>query len=271
MPVMETRTSAVPRRMGNAESGLPNVGYRPPVVATLLASLFLFALFAVLGVFGASYIVRQMSYMAADEQNSGVFGTGICGIVTLICLSAVVFFGLAIGKGFRDIRSAMHYTRGTIAERRNDARKAANWLMINPSYAGLDLEQASRITDDQRAASVDRSEIFQPRFSSPFDRRKRAEIDVSPLAPPRPGSYLSPERVVAGVEPRAAAPLAAAENADEETTAPRVVFRIDFASGVGLRPGDEVLVAHSPYLQHVYYVARLRSGEWESFRNKALI
>ena len=31
------------------------------------------------------------------------------------------------------------------------------------------------------------------------------------------------------------------------------------------------MVAHSRYLEHIYYVAHLRDGQWESFRNRALI
>jgi hypothetical protein len=30
-------------------------------------------------------------------------------------------------------------------------------------------------------------------------------------------------------------------------------------------------VAHSRFLEHIYYVAHLRGGEWESYRNHQLI
>ena len=41
--------------------------------------------------------------------------------------------------------------------------------------------------------------------------------------------------------------------------------------GADLSPGEHVLVAHSPHLQHIYFVARLRDGQWHVTRNKALI
>jgi hypothetical protein len=81
---------------------------------------------------------------------------------------------------------------------------------------------------------------------------------------PRQGTYLNPDRISSRKD---AAP--AEEGSKPEK--PYVIFRVDFASRMGLTPGDEVIVAHSRHLQHIYYIARLRNGEWEAHRNKALI
>jgi hypothetical protein len=60
-------------------------------------------------------------------------------------------------------------------------------------------------------------------------------------------------------------------SADSETATSRRIFRVDPAAHAALQAGDEVLVAHSRFLEHIFYVARLNEGEWESYRNKALI
>jgi hypothetical protein len=110
----------------------------------------------------------------------------------------------------------------------------------------------------QRAAATDRSQILQPRFGGTVSNRSKP-IQAA-------GSYLPAQRIYS--DPATAKPTTPARS-DDRTT--RVVFRVDPSSFDVLDSGDEVLIAHSRHLQHIYYVAHLRAGEWESYRNKQMI
>jgi hypothetical protein len=268
---MDTTPVASPTASGQPGTGLPRFNYLAPVLATLLAAVFLFLVLALLAIAGVLNTVTQFTRVINNEQGGSPIWGGACGLITLALLAGAYYFLTAILKGVRDLAAKPLFTRGSVAPRAKvDSRKAANWLVLEPEYAGADLMTASAVTDEQRAASVDRSEIFQPRFSSPgsvrFDPRDAGLRDELKTAA-RTEGYLRPDRISAK-EPEQA--LAEAE-ASEGPTGPRVVFRIDFASAAGFAPGDEMLVAHSRFLQHVYYVARLRSGQWELYRNRSLI
>jgi hypothetical protein len=252
-----------------AHTTLPRVNYYPPLIATLLAAALLFVVTAAIGTIAVLNLVSEVGRVQSEGRDFSL-GVGFCGLVGIAILAGALYFFTAIVKGVRDLSAGVYYTRGPVAESRGiDDRKARNWLLVAPSYAGPDIEAATTVTDEQQAASVDRSQIVQPRFNpppkaGPFDRTPELhrEIDTGP----KQGSYLSPDRISSRKETA----LSDAEEGDKPTT-PHQIFRIDFASRVGLAPGEEVIIAHSRYLQHIYYIARLRNGEWEVHRNKALI
>jgi hypothetical protein len=244
---------------------LPRINYYPPIVVTLLAAILIFLFIAGLGVLGALNTITQVGRIASNEAGSSAFGAMLCGTLSLLALLGAAYFLTAVIKGVRDLGEKVQYTRGTVVSRRGQSRKADNWLAIEPSYVGPDLEAASPVNDEQRAASVDRSQIFQPRFG-PTPGSPRPDREERRTSTEKAGGYLSPDRISSRKEPQAPSP-----GDTEEPSAPRVVFRIDFASGAKLASDEEVMVAHSRFLQHIFYLARLKDGQWEVHRNKKLI
>jgi hypothetical protein len=233
-----------------AIQGLPRVGYYPPVVVTLAATLFVFLIVLLLTLiaFGDSVSLWNRSAAGGDETQ----GILICGLVGIVGAVASVYFLLALIKGVRDLFTPIQYTRGSVVDKRViGGRFVGNWIGVSPSYVGHSLEAASVVTDEQAAASADRGQILQTRNApAPVPRERRR------------GSYLSPERI--------SSTLVTDPGATEEK-GPRVTFRVEADTYEGITPGEEVLVAHTRFLEHLYYVAHLRDGEWESFKSKALI
>lgn len=225
--------------------GLPRFNYHVPVVATLLAAIFIAF---VLGLLTLVSLRATMSRLrVAEGQSVDAVSVGICGLVTLLFLLGTLFFITAVYKGVKDLLAPPYYARGTVSEKRSaGGRKAGNWLTMSPRYLGSDLSVASQVTDDQRAASPDRSQVFQPRFSPGGAEGTKG------------GGYLPATRISSAIP-------------GLDDSRPSIVFRIDPASYAILETGEEVLIAHSRYLQHVFYVAHLKGGEWESYRNKQLI
>jgi hypothetical protein len=237
---------------GDAIQGLPSINYHLPVVVTLLATLILFLLvgFLTLVAFGNAANAWNASGPGTEGATPAAFL--LCGAFGLVGTALTIYFLIALVKGVRDLSAPLHYTRGTLADKRAVAgRMAGDWIGVAPSYAGPDLAVAAHVSDEQAVASVDRSQIVQPRGAQ----------SASPVAPKR-GGYLSRDRISAQVE---TAPQSLG------APGPRAVFRVDQGAYVRLQPGEEVLVAHSRFLEHIFYVAHLRDGQWESFKNKALI
>ncbi len=254
MPTMSTRipaASSVPRREGTPVKGLPRMNYYLPVIVTFLASVFSFLLIALLMIFAIFNVSTQVGRIAAGGQGGSILGTAFCGVAALVCAIGTVYFFIAVIKGFRDIFSPVYYTRGTVADKRvMGGRKSGTWLGVIPRYTGPDLTEASAVTEEQRLAHPDRSQVFEPRYSP-----KKPE--PSPMM--KHGSYLPADRI------------SASRTIDPADLPLRVIFRVDPASHAALQPDDEVLLAHTRYLQHIFYVARLTGGDWESYVNKALI
>ena len=238
--------------------GLPVISYHLPLVVTTLSALVIFLATGFLAILSISIIVQFVTRSTSAVGNDPVFIGCICAPLAVTFLGATVYFLGAIIKGVRDLFKPVHYTRGTVSERTPGAgRRSGTWLYVNARYAGPDLAMASHVTEEQRAASPDRSQIVQPRFTpDPTLSGKRG-------ARGRTGSYLPADRLTAD--------LKALEAPEPGSLPPPILFRVDAAAHAALKPDDEVLIAHSPYLEHVYYVSRLKEGEWESFPNKVLI
>ncbi len=235
-----------------AIQGLPRVGYYPPVMATLAATAFVFLIVLALTLIAIGNATSALSQTTASSDTGG--GALFCGVLAIVGLITSGYFLFAIVKGVRDLVTPIQFTRGPLADKRViGGRFVGNWIGVIRSYVGPDLETASAVTDEQAAASADRSRIVQTRNPPPVRSSERKR-----------GGYLSQDRLtstlVTDVKTNAAIP-----------PGQRAVFRMDPVAFDSLTPGEEVLVAHSRFLEHIYYVAHLRDGEWESFRNKALI
>ena len=265
--------------VAQAQVGLPAVNYRLPLLTTLLATTVLFLVIAFLTSISFANVARALSPDKGDtsnvllvwpglsnlgkllspgeaDTNIGATGAFLCGITGIVGLGLSLYFLWAIIKGVRDLVTPMHYTRGSIADKRTIAgRVAGDWIGVVPSYVGSDVAVATQISDEQSSSSADRSRIVNTR-STPAPRPQ----------PQVRGAYLSPGRI--SVQ---AAPIVTASALAGEKPVRRVTFRVDAGAFSQLHADEEVLVAHSRYLEHIFYVAHLRDGDWESFKNNALI
>lgn len=234
-----------------ALDGLPRVNYYGPLAATLIATGLICALLVFLTMIAIGNTINGWNQAAVTDEGNALTGVLICGVFSILGTIMSVYFVIALVKGIRDLVTPLHYTRGTLADKRViSSRMAGDWIGITASYAGPDLDSASAVNEEALAASVDRTQIVQTRNGPPAKpQRKRS-------------GYLTPDRL--------AAPIVE----EEHTTGapgPRAVFRVDPGTYAALQPGEEVLVAHSRFLEHIYFVAHLRNGQWVSYRNRALI
>jgi hypothetical protein len=212
------------------------------LIVTLLASVFLLAVLVVLTFITGLAAITQIGRLGDNGSSGAGLMMFACGLVSLLCLLATVFFVWSVVKGIRDLLAPLHYTRGVVADKRViDGRRAGTWLGVFPSYSGPDLAVASQ-------AESPRSPGYGARSGETQGRNADASRKSS--------GYLSADRI-------------SADAATETTT--RRIFRVDAASHAVMEAGDEVLVAHSRFLEHIFYVARLNGDEWESYKNKALI
>lgn len=239
-------TSADPR--DRPLSGLPPVRYYPPVVATLLAIILLLLIVGAIALITLLASFTQVGRLTNNDPQASPVTLGACGLVGLVSLGATIFFVVSLIKGVRDLFSPVYYTRGNVADKRViGGKREGNWLGVLPRYAGSDLQTASQVDDEQQAASTDRSRSLQPRFAPSAGN-----------APRKPSGYLSVDRI-------------SAELAASTAGGPRRTFRIESRAYKTLQAGEEVLIAHSRHLEHIFYIARLKDGEWEAYYNKALI
>lgn len=217
--------------------GLPPVNYRTPMLVTLLAAGFLLLVFLLLTLITGATAVTQIGLANTNSPAASGLTMWGCGIVSLICLVGTIFFGWSVVKGVRDLMTPLYYTRGTVADKRViGGRKSGTWLGIVPRYSGPDLAVASEVAT-----------------GGP----ERAKGSNSKGTSRKSSGYLSADRI--------------SSEAANEAPVLRRIFRVDPTAHAALEPGEEVLVAHSRYLEHIFYVARLNNGEWQSYRNKALI
>ncbi|HEX8228869.1 MAG TPA: hypothetical protein VF826_06105 [Chloroflexia bacterium] len=237
-----------PKIKGGAEKGLPHVNYVTPVLGTLSATVLLLVVLGLLTLITGLAAVTQFGRVSNNDARGSLVTLGVCGLGSLICLVGTIYFGWTVIKGTRDLFTPLYYTRGVVADKRViGGRNTGTWLGVFPSYSGPDLAVAAQAPN------------LQPLGSSAYlDRSRGAERGGEP-ARGKSGGYLSADRISASAA------------ADSDTPPPRRIFRVDPTSHAILEAGDDVLVAHSRYLERIFYVARFTNGEWESYRNKALI
>lgn len=236
---MSTRASrSTHQANSSSERGLPQVNYYPPMLVTLIAAVFLLVVLVLLTIITGLASITQIGRVSNNESAGSGLTLAACGLVSLLCLAATAFFVWSVIKGVRDLFTPIYYTRGVVADKRViGGRRAGTWLGIFPTYSGPDLSAASQASGIPGGPSAGQSRW--------------------PSAPRKSSGYLSADRI-------------SSEDADSGL-ARRRIFRVDPASHAALQAGDEVLVAHSRFLEHIFYVARLNDGEWESYRNRALI
>lgn len=253
-PTSSRRTAARGRVKEAPVAGLPTVSYYPPIVATLLTTLVVVLIMGLLTLFALNKVLVELNKASTLNQADSIVNAGFCGVLTLIGGIATIYFITALIKGIRDLGSPIHYARGTMLDKRIlGGRKTGNWMGVGVRYAGPDLQTAQTITDEQYSASPDRSKMLQPRFG---------EAPTTPARTKRPNAYLPTDRIAA---------QASTSDKPPDPSAPRVIYRVDPSSFETIEPDEEVLIAHSRHLQHIFYVAHLRGGDWESWRNKQLI
>ncbi|HKP51869.1 MAG TPA: hypothetical protein VJ183_04365 [Chloroflexia bacterium] len=251
-----TRTGATRNLKDAPVEGLPAIKYHLPIVATIFATLIVVLILGILTLFAFGKVAFQLNQANGTNSDDAAVTVGFCGMLGVLGALCTLYFIVALVNGVRDLFAPVHYARGTVLDKRIlGGRKTGNWMGVGVRYAGPDFATAKEITDDQRAASPDRSKIVQPRFSQ------------GPAAPSTPGarrssSYLPTDRITEQV---------VTSNTPPDPAAPRVVYRVDPASFEALDPGEEILIAYSRHLQHIFYVAHLKGGEWESYINKQLI
>lgn len=243
------RSDKLPANIGTP--GLPPVNYYLPVVVTLLSTLLLLVVVAFLTVVAVGNTTLAWNAFGTGAANAPAWFL-LCGALTIIGTGLSIFFLFGVIKGVRDLAAPLNYTRGILLDKRTVAgRLAGEWIGVSPVYVGPDVALAGQVTDEQAAASVDRTQIVRPRGDAPPPR-------------PRRGRYIAEDRI--SVRPDVEyAPQAATQEG------PRLVFRVDQDTYSQIEPGEDVLIAHSRYLEHIFYVSHLRNGEWVSFKNKALI
>ncbi|HEX8599485.1 MAG TPA: hypothetical protein VF952_13335 [Chloroflexia bacterium] len=231
-----------------SEKGLPQVNYVPPVLGTLSATVLLLVVLGLLTLITGLAAVTQFGRVSSNDARGSLVTLGVCGLGSLICLGATIYFAWTVIKGVRDLFTPLYYTRGVVADKRViGGRNTGTWLGVSPSYSGPNLAVAAQAAGHETLGS------------SAYMARSREAARPGEPTRGKSGGYLSADRISA--------------SAAEESTAPtpRRIFRVDPASHAVLESGDEVLVAHSRYLERIFYVARFTNGEWESYRNKALI
>src|SRR5207302_1258870 len=110
----------------------------------------------------------QWSRASTNQPGSSAVTVGICGCLSLILLATLVFFGWALTRGVKDLYTPLYFARGTVFAKppQSNWRRSGGWLRISLEYLGTDVERASEVTEEQQAASADRSQIIQPRFAS---------------------------------------------------------------------------------------------------------
>src|SRR5947209_12744025 len=103
-----SRSTSIPSDLaGLPSTGLPQVSYRPPVVATLLASLFLLLVAALLGFFGVSNTITQFGRASSNQEGGSFLGAGACGLLRLLAIAGVIYFTMAVRMGIQDLGEKM--------------------------------------------------------------------------------------------------------------------------------------------------------------------
>src|SRR6478752_6588150 len=128
MPAMSTRTGTRKQLMPTTD-GLPEINHLPPLIITTLAAALLFLMLLTLAFFGTLNTITTLNRMNDPSSGASGFGASTCGVLSLV----------AVIKGVRDMLSKPYFTRGVVFIRREmQGRKAGNWLVLDPEYAGTD-------------------------------------------------------------------------------------------------------------------------------------
>ncbi len=220
------------------------VNYAAPLWATISASLLLVAVVGFLAILSFTGLINLL----VNERDG--FTALFCGLLNLLLFTGLAFFAVAITKGARDLGTPMQLTNGLIVDHsyRQQRGGGAYWLVVD--------------TDAQ-------SEPAPIMRYIPMAQSKALKNDNT--------------RLVFGVNPAPADPdvptPAPAEDdpnqifaRNERLTMPTILrFRVDKPLYESLRLNDRVTIAHSRYLQHVYYVQQWEGNHGVVLKNKSLL
>ncbi len=215
------------------------VSYNTPLVATIAASLVLLLVVIFLAAIGLGNTITLI------HQEDGL-SAAFCGVVTLVLLVGVAFFATAVIKGVRDLFTPLQLSTGLIVELTARAQRGggAYWVMIDP-----DLEA-------ETPAPVGH---YIPLSESPalgLDHTRRvfgvpSNTDPAPEPEPEPEPDL--DAILRGDKGHL------------------LRFRVDKPVHQSLRLDERVSIAHSRYLQHVYYVQQWQGNSSVVLQNRSLL
>jgi hypothetical protein len=247
----------------------PPLNYRLPLLATIVSTLLVLTLFAVLAFFTAAWSVRQFTTPSDEGGLGSVVTSGLCGLATLLLIAGIVYFALALIKGVRDLTHPMARLNGYIERKYTGmGRTGGFWIVVQPG------ERPAVATPTRLATALG------PAAGPAGAARPTARGPVVPAAQPAPappgdGFGAALEEVARHTRSTTAAPVAPPEPLPPPPStigaSTARIFRVDKPVYNALRDGEPVTVGYSRFLEHVYYVEHMEAGEAVQLRNTSLI
>ncbi|PZS03484.1 MAG: hypothetical protein DLM69_02925 [Candidatus Chloroheliales bacterium] len=218
------------------------VNYQAPLWATIAASAVL------LVVVGALALISLTGLFNLVFNEHDAFTAIFCGLLNLLLLASVGFFAIALTKGVRDLTTPMQFTNGLIIDHsyRQQRGGGAYWLVLDteaeaepaPVMRYIPMSQSKALKND------DTRLVFGANPSA-------GDADLPAPAEDDPGRlFARNERLTSAIVLR---------------------FRVDKPVYESLRLNDRVTVAHSRYLQHVYYVQQWEGNHSVVLKNRSLL
>jgi hypothetical protein len=218
------------------------VNYQAPLWATIGASTVL------LLVAGALATVSLIGLFNLVVNEHDAMTAIFCGLLNLVLLTGIGFFTVALTKGVRDLITPMQLVNGLIVDHsyRQQRGGGAYWLVVDTEAEPEPAPVMRYIPMSQsKALKNDDTRLVFGANPSPGD----ADL-------PNPTED-DPARLFAR---------------DERLTLPTILrFRVDKPVYESLRLNDRVTIAHSRYLQHVYYVQQWEGNHGVVLKNRSLL
>jgi len=255
------------------------IRYLPPLLATLLAALFLVGLFAVLAYLTGSIAGDNLF----NPGGAGLtFSSATCGLIAVLLVGATLYFANASRLAARDLAAKPVTCDGVIRQRYSGIGRSSQ---VEPGLGGGVLPVTARL--GRRRGGGNSFWIVVGQGDSAEDVAR--QVNLTPNAPTAPAAD-GPARprgfvqgsgdLAAHLQATSVSPLPAGEEplilppaSTRRLLRPdEVSLRVDKHIYQALAVGDRVQVVYSPHLQHVYYVRRqTAAGDTVILRNLALI
>ncbi len=248
----------------------PRINYVAPLVAAILSSSFLLLL---------TMLLLYLSVSNALNTSEGGLLL-ICGLGAILFLVAGCFFAVATFKGVRDLFTPLQTIAGTVVGLNNRGQDVPQMMPTMPSFRRNAAPDALSGDKGSRRQSPPFWLVIDPDLGS------RLEAATPPPAPPASQSVAPSTRRVFGIsEPATEQPDPARKEPDPPASddlrlvlANRAAhsrqlirFRVDRPAYEAVHTGNRVVIAHSRYLEHVYYVQRLDEFGSQTILNKSLL
>ena len=220
------------------------VNYAAPLWATISASLLLVLVVGFLAILSFTGLIN----LIVNEHDG--FTALFCGLLNLILFAGLAFFVVAITKGVRDLSTPLQLTNGLIVDHsyRQQRGGGAYWLVVDtdaqsepaPVMRYIPMSQSKALKNDNTRL------VFGANPSA----------DDPDIPAPAPAED-DPKQIFAR---------------NERLTLPTILrFRVDKPVYESLRLNDRVTIAHSRFLQHVYYVQQWEGNQGVVLKNKSLL